>query len=86
MLLLQLLHLLRLALLVVGVLLLDLLHLRRELLHLAHGADLLHEGLEHDRPEREDQEDDGERPRGAVVSPKTLPNTQCQHQRMNDTG
>ena len=70
---LELLHLLRLALLVVRVLLLDLLQFRRELLHFLHRPDLVHERLEHDAADGERQEDDREDPRNRVVLAENEP-------------
>ena len=78
---LQLLHLLRQLLLVVRVLLLELLDLRRELLHLAHRADLLHERLEQDRAQREDQEHDRQRPGDAAGLGRTRSRTPCANTR-----
>jgi hypothetical protein len=72
-LLLELLHLLCLPLPVVGVLLLDLLHFRREVLHLLHRPDLVHERLEHDAADGEGQEDDAKNPRDRVCFPEYEP-------------
>ena len=64
-LLLRLAHLNHQLLLIIGVLALEFLHLRLELLHLARGAELVSGGLDQQDTDSHHEEDDGKRPRDA---------------------
>ena len=63
-LLLSLAHLNHQLLLIIGVLALEFLHLRLELLHLSRGAELVSGGLDQQNTDGHHEEDDGKRPRG----------------------